>query len=287
MTKVRYRNPFRTVLAVIAIAMSNGLPAFASTPTTTSESNFPHLPSSYQIAQGLIGQCRQTNRSLLVYSQRSTTSTVIRTLPANTRVTLADNGLSGFIAINAPVAGFVEARYLTTCGDTTPPPPVTDNCRRVIVNELIIRRTPSGDAISTLRLNDRVTLTGQRQALPDPTAGTGINRSWVEISAPVAGWVSPGLAIPNTTSNLGYCTTSPPPVSRACTVVAPGGLITRNAPGGVLVSPGVGAGQTVTITGNRQTINNRVWLEISSPYRAWLSSGYVGNENNLSPNPCR
>lgn len=227
------------------------------------------------IAQTLVGQCRAAKQDIFIYSERSTNSTRIRALPLNAQVTLADNGAAGWIAVSAPATGFVQAADLKPCGSA---PPTSDLCRQLRV-ALNVRATPSatGNYISTLNAGQRVTL---RSAEERVVAG----RSWVEITAPTAGWVSSGVG---TERNIENCPGTPPVTGRACRVTYPLGLRTHQSPGGVAIAPGVGFNETVTITGERRVIGDRVWLQISRPANAWVSSGFVGNETNLTPNPCR
>jgi hypothetical protein len=101
--------------------------ATVATNTTTansiqqSESTSFQRQGNFQLAQGLVGQCRAATKRIFVYSQRSTTSQTVRTLAPNEQVTLADDGAAGWVAINSPEVGYVRASDLTTCQAVNPP----------------------------------------------------------------------------------------------------------------------------------------------------------------------
>ncbi|MBP0017753.1 MAG: SH3 domain-containing protein [Cyanobacteria bacterium SBLK] len=165
-------------------------------------------------SQSLAGQCRQSNRRLDVYSQPSVNpgSQTVGTLEANVQVILAGNGQQGWISIRQPVEGFVIARHLTKCTETptstpsqpsqpqpqpspSPVVPITPaltniregGCRLAIV-DLAIRSRPNaetGSEIGSVKKGSTATLTGNTSNDPD-------GRFWLQISAPVRGWISGG-----------------------------------------------------------------------------------------------
>lgn len=262
-----------SLLAIGAIASSNvALPSAMALETAPTS---PKTEESLQLAQ--IGQCRAAKRPIFIYAERSTTSRRVRALAVNEQVTLADNGANGWIAVNAPTTGFVQAADLKSCSSQQPSPPPSNLCRQLKV-ELNVRDNPNLNArvLRLLRAGQQVTLrTGQ-----EVTAADG--RVWVEISSPVAGWIStrPGPG----PSNLADCSGSsapPPPSPKTCQVIIPQGLRIWNSPTGSSIG-GLALNQALTLTGQRRVIGDRVWVEISSPTRAWISSGFVGNENNIS-----
>lgn len=275
---INYSGRIAALMTVGAIAVGDTLMAFAA---VNPEATNP-VPNQSQLAQGLIGQCRATNRAITVYSDRSTSSAVVGTLAINTSVTLSGNGLNGFIGISAPVTGFVQAAFLKACAGTTPP--TGNTCRRVITSEgVLIRSEPNRNAtqVGFASFNQQVTLTAD----PPQTSRDSEGRTWVAIAGPARGWLSNGFA---GASNLGQCsTTPPPPVGSTCTVRAANGLITRTSPTGAVAPPGLAFGQTVRTTGQRQVIGDRVWIQISAPYSAWVSTGFVNSETNFNPIPCR
>ncbi|HEY9675837.1 MAG TPA: SH3 domain-containing protein [Waterburya sp.] len=201
--------------------------ALPSTPTTKvtqkSQWNSPGGQDNYQLAQGLVGQCRAAKQRIFVYPERSTSSQSIRTLAENDGVILADTGVNGWIAISAPVAGYVQARDLTLCNSSTkrptpaptptptpaptpsptptPTPTPTssaNSCRKVIYppEGLAVRNTPvlSAPRIGGVYVGNTVKLANPRQSEKDSQG-----RTWVKISQPTSGWISSGF--PN--GNLG------------------------------------------------------------------------------------
>lgn len=202
------------VLAAMAIATTGmSTSALAETGSVSSQ-------GSVKLAQGsLAGQCRASKLSMPVYRAADTTSEAVRLLSANEQVTLADNRVNanGFIRISSPVEGYVQAVNLTSCSDTgsssgstsggttggTSSASSKDLCRRVVrpPQGLVIRREPTTASaqVGSLAYLARVTLT----TIP-ATVKQVDNRDWVEISAPVRGWVSNGLNS-EPKSNLAYC----------------------------------------------------------------------------------
>lgn len=202
------------VLAAMAIATTGmSTSALAKTSSVSSQ-------GSVKLAQGsLAGQCRASKLSMPVYRAADTTSEAVRLLSANEQVTLADNRVNanGFIRISSPVEGYVQAVNLTSCSDTgsssgstsggttggTSSASSKDLCRRVVrpPQGLVIRREPTTASaqVGSLAYLARVTLT----TIP-ATVKQVDNRDWVEISAPVRGWVSNGLNS-EPKSNLAYC----------------------------------------------------------------------------------
>lgn len=186
---------------VVAIAtMGISIPAFSAdpsptpTPTTTSQPAPPARSS-------LVGQCRAVNKKVSVYKQAAATSTVVSTLNAETKVTLADNGSGGFIGISSPVSGYLQTTNLKPCSGTTPPP-TGSTCRRVAQPlGLAIRRdaTPDSATVGGVANLERIDLTTNPATVKKGPDG----RNWVQIAKPVAGWVSNGF--PGGTSNLVLC----------------------------------------------------------------------------------
>ncbi|MEW6495511.1 MAG: SH3 domain-containing protein [Cyanobacteriota bacterium] len=199
------------VLAVIAIATTGmSYSAIAQTDITPSQ-------ASVKLAQAsLTGQCRATKLQMPVFSEANTTSEALQLLSPNAEVTLADNRVSnrGFIRINAPVEGYVQAVNLKPCSastgvsttDTTETPSTsstTDLCRRVArpPQGLVIRREPT---TASARLG-RVAYLGRVTLSANPASEKRDEvRKWVEISSPARGWVSNGL-LTEEESNLGFC----------------------------------------------------------------------------------
>lgn len=156
----------------------------------------------------LIGDCRQTNRQLDVFAMPGVEHQVDRVsvLDSRTQVTLTGWGANGWVEISAPVEGYAIARHLAMCpGDRRQTPVaaastsnVTDGECRVAIRDLAIRTRPTRPArtVGGVPGGTTMTLTGETQY-------DSINRrTWLEISAPKAGWVSGSVG---TASNLRSC----------------------------------------------------------------------------------
>jgi hypothetical protein len=187
------------VLTGIAIAITGmSTPAIANL-------NSPTSPGNLTLAQAsLVGQCRAAKKQIPVFTQADTTSEAIRLLSTDDRVTLGGNvDVNGFISISEPVSGYVQAINLKPCGSTSVTPPTKELCRQVIrpTQGLLIRREPTTTSaqVGSVAYLGRVTLTTS----PATTRKVN-NRDWVEISAPVRGWVSNGLDT-QPYSNLAFC----------------------------------------------------------------------------------
>jgi hypothetical protein len=149
--------------------------------------------SNSQVAQGLVGQCRVTAKSIFVYRERSTANP-IRALEGNERVSLAEaSGRDGWIAINSPVRGFVETRDLTGCSRGEAPTRQLNLCRQVTyrgIEGLAIRERPDSNSLRVGGAfnGERVTLSNPPEFRQD-TEG----REWARLTAPIAGWISNGF----------------------------------------------------------------------------------------------
>ena len=206
-------------VAILALGLSSvaylNAPSTAVTDTTTAKVtqksvfNSSESQTNFRLAQVLVGQCRAAKQRIFVYPERSTSSQSIRTLAPNEQVTLADTGAGGWIAISAPIAGYVRASDLKPCpGGTRPPetqPPSQEGsqggpnvCRKVISppEGLAVRNTPaiSAPRISGVYVGNTVKLVSPRESQKDSQG-----RTWVKIMAPSTGWISSGY--PN--GNLG------------------------------------------------------------------------------------
>jgi hypothetical protein len=204
-TMNRWGKPIN-LLAVIAIATTGmSTSALAGTDITTSQ-------GSWKLAQAAsVGQCRAAKVQIPVFKLADVTSEAIRLLSPDEQVTLAANSVdtNGFISISTPVVGFVQAANLKPCGSSSSGSTGTTSstpkelCRRVVrpPQGLLIRREPSTSAaqVGSVYYLRKVTLTTN-----PATVKQADNRDWVEIAAPVKGWVSNGLES-EPRSNLAYC----------------------------------------------------------------------------------
>jgi hypothetical protein len=196
-------------LLVFGISTLGGLNAPATASSNTPSSQTSLQQGNLQLAQGLVGECRATKRRIFVYTDRALSSKTVRTLEPNTEVTLAGNGLGGWIGISAPETGYVEAKDLKSCSDTSSnPQPTTPSssaslCRVVTQAQgLSIRKGANGSSarVGGVDVGNRVTL----KVNPPKWTSDDTGRAWVEITAPTAGWVSYGYPSKKAT-NLGPC----------------------------------------------------------------------------------
>lgn len=207
--------PWGKSVAIVALGLSSvaylNAPSTAVTHSTLanvaqkSEFNLSGRQSNFQLAQGLVGQCRAAKQRIFVYSQRSTTSQTVRTIAPNEQVTLADNGAAGWVAISSPEPGYIRVSELTTCQAANRPTPnpapnpapnqTSSLCRIVTYNGpeggLAIRSQADRNAprVNGVKLGDRVTL----RTSPPPRNLDKDGRDWVEVTAPSRGWISNGF----------------------------------------------------------------------------------------------
>jgi hypothetical protein len=212
-------------LGVAAISVvGNFAPVFAA----TTEASLETLPAdSPLLAQAAPDRCRRSvvTEGLNIRAQPSLTAAVIglvgylqtvnlSTLPAtvNTvaginwvQITLS-NGATGWIANGAPGTGG-NVLPCTTVVNPTPTTPITPTpvtpagtCRLVrspIGGGLAIRATPGGNLVGGVANRQTITLANP------PATRVVSGRQWLQITAPVNGWVSNGQ--PGSSGNLGNC----------------------------------------------------------------------------------
>ena len=157
-----------------------------------------------QLTQRLLGACRAAARPTFIYQERSTANR-IRALQANERVILAEErGRNGWIAINSPISGFVQAKDLKLCSESTTSSSSGQNlCRQVIyrgIEGVAVRQRPNLDSpqVDTVFLGDQVTLSNPPEFITD---GTG--REWTRLAIP-SGWMTNGIPALGDI-NLGAC----------------------------------------------------------------------------------
>lgn len=152
-----------------------------------------------------IGQCRQANRALDIYSMPSIEhgSERVTVLAPNTRLTLTGWGGYGWVQINSPVEGYAIVRHLKHCGGNPVTAPLatsstTGNNCRVALRDLAIRDRPTKLAtpVGGVARGTAMTLTGSNQL--DSVTG----RIWLEVSEPATGWISGGVS---GASNVRFC----------------------------------------------------------------------------------
>ncbi|WP_143780385.1 hypothetical protein [Leptolyngbya sp. 'hensonii'] len=133
------------------------------------------------------GQCRSLRKAAFIYRGRSFESGTLMRLDPDQVVTLAENTpVNGFIAIDNPEVGYIQAANLKPCNSTTPGNGSgVGLCRKIAAKEgLEIWMQPnSKDFLARLPYKSLVYLTEPPVVRQD----TG-DRIWVKLASPVPGW---------------------------------------------------------------------------------------------------
>jgi hypothetical protein len=217
-------NSDRKILVAIAALSAVGFaaPASANPNASDAQTQQAAIPNSVLVAQAQ-DLCRKVGNppdGLIIRSNPSTTSAQVGGVGKGSTVTLttapptvrSDAAKRKWVEISAPKAGWIsngfpgDSGHLVMCSGAKPPvppqPPTGSTCRRVIrPNEgLLIRSDANMGArvLGGVALGQRVTLTND----PATTKKDSQGRSWIQISAPTAGWISNGFG---TTNNTGAC----------------------------------------------------------------------------------
>jgi uncharacterized protein YgiM (DUF1202 family) len=171
-----------TAPMVAAIAF---IPAFAATPTPnqTRQSALENGTSShraeFQLAQ-VTDACRQVSveGGLYVRAEPTVYSEALGTVTYGRNVTVETPQGDGWVAVSAPIPGYMYSQYLSPCDPIAIAP---EDCREVTARGgLLVREEPSIDAdvVGTIANGRNVTLSG---------AAAG---GWVPIQVPLEGYVS-------------------------------------------------------------------------------------------------
>jgi hypothetical protein len=265
-------------------------PIFATGTTTVNPNGetSTELPSNLQrgtlqLAQ-LTGTCRRINRAVPVYESASLTSTIVANLPGGSIVRLAANtGTNGLIQIDSPVNGYLETRNLTPqvpcpgSGNPDPNPPggLTGTCRRLNYTAPVRKEASfTSPVVTTLSVGTVVRL----------AANSGTN-GFILIDSPANGYVEARNLSPRVPCPGGGDPTPPPDRCRQV-LNPPEGLVIRREPNTAsAIVGGVAQSARVTLTTNPPTRRTdgagRVWIEIESPSRGWVSNGFPNNPSNL------
>lgn len=265
--------------------------------------------------------CRQTNTEIGVYTEPSLDSSTRGTLSRSQLVRLERRTENGWARIIAPVAGWVQSRYLSpsvgcaeldadnTQSSITNLPPIA--CEVLSPDGLTVRDRPGGSYLSTLPPNPAaIRFTGETQT----TQEGNLTRRWFRISSPTAGWISSGIvngdsnlggrsclralerivAAANSGSSSGTLTPTPPttpslnPIAATCQVLSSDGLVVRSRPevsSRTYLATIPPAQQNFRFTGEtrivEETNGNRRWAKISAPNEGWITLGLEGGEPTL------
>ncbi len=293
-----YRNT-AIVAAMTIAATAAPLSAWANpTAPSTAEMSQASPSDSALLLAAAAGECRRSNiDNLGIYSGRAnTTGTRVGIVRRDGVVRLSESGSGGWIGVDYPQTGFVQAQYLY---NTTCPPnliaaidPADPLCRQVSrpPEGLAIRRSPSTSSaqIDGVGVGERVLVTNN----PPTTSKDAAGRTWVQISRPSAGWVSNGFSNP---TNLSNCSTQnpppPPPPSRCRRVINPpeGLIIRREANTGSAIVGQLSLYQRMTLTTAPPTTSKdsagRTWVQIEAPAQGWVSNGLTSGQSNIGTCP--
>ncbi|MDX2213792.1 MAG: hypothetical protein SFY66_10955 [Oculatellaceae cyanobacterium bins.114] len=164
------------------------------------------ITSPVEVAQSLVGQCRQTLRVERVYGSADLAAVRVTDIQAGTPVTLANEPNRpnfGWVQISTPIGGYIQTAFLVPCRAVpntvpfnNPPsnsPAVGSTCGIVTAQfPLTIRRAPNTAAAATDALlfpGDGFRIVGRPQVQAQPASENG--RIWVEIDRfGVTGWVA-------------------------------------------------------------------------------------------------
>lgn len=167
-----------------------------------------------QIQRELTGECRQVNDDIVnIYGSRSESSEIVMGLSRGDQVILGEaDSLGGWIAVQLPNQGFVQARYLTDCGrelssekpDLNAPNTLCVNYRVDSTIGLNVYTLPHPDAEE----RDRVYPAERISVVGSPRFSEDTQTEWLRINHPIDGWIengNPDTRVFNTTlcSELG------------------------------------------------------------------------------------
>ncbi len=216
-TKSQWGQRMALLSSAVLAAGSLNLPAQAGVENSAVNNN----DGSVEIAQASL--CRRVNvkQGLTVRAAANSNSAVVGGVELNRQVTLVEGfrNISGpdgrvWVEISAPVRGFVSAGYpnslnnLVNCNNTSAAQPATQPTaqptaqpaattanlcrqvdRRAAPQGLLVRAdaTPASALRGSVPTGGKVTLVSGYQLVRDKSGAT---RNWVQITAPVAGFVS-------------------------------------------------------------------------------------------------
>ncbi|MEQ8958822.1 MAG: SH3 domain-containing protein [Coleofasciculus sp. C2-GNP5-27] len=168
-------------------------------PKVASANQLPSVQGSddYQIAQ--MNDCREVDVNTMLNIRQQPNGRVVGALEDAQTVNIIGEPEDGWVQIDAPMDGYVAARYLEYCTGAVPPSQTTpttpgsegvstvpgSNCREVVAPNISVRSQPNGEVIGTLDENQTVYIANEG------------NNGWVPIERPMNGYVN--------ADNLGYC----------------------------------------------------------------------------------
>ncbi|NEO72446.1 SH3 domain-containing protein [Moorena sp. SIO3H5] len=285
MTTIRHWSRFLPLLALVLSSLG-GVGARATViPSTNSGNSIPsatptqaQTQGKFKLAQGFMGECRAAAESMFIYKQRSTSNPMIALEP-DEQVILAEDKVSkdGWIAINSPIPGFVQAKYLKRCGEGGVRPNRAQSLCRQAAKSMFIYKQPSIEPIRTLEPNEEVILAGNNPS----------KNGWIAINSPMPGFVR--------AKDLKFCqqtvrvsTNQRQSLCREVIYKGNDGIAVRRRPDINSYRLGlVSNGVKVTLV-NRPPqeqffldFQRREWARITYPVNGWMSNGFpdTGEQN--------
>ena len=237
-------------LSLVVGTLGSQIPATSSITSSANNITQASETTPFQLAQGLVGQCRQTGRVERVYTSANVTAARVADLPRGTRVTLAgpvNQPEPGWIQISAPNSGYILASFLQTCAATATPTPRPT-------------ASPSPRPTATPTPRPTVSPTPRPSPSPQPTA--------TPTPRPTASPTPRPSPSP-----------SPQPTTQACGIVTRTELALKSSPSTEAgsVGRGLSVGQGFAIIGGPRTQSQpeaqrgRVWVQIRrSGVTGWL-----------------
>jgi hypothetical protein len=174
----------------------------------------------------------------------------------------------------------------------------SDLCRKILTPpeglNIRAKATSTSAIVGGVGKGETVTLTTS----PATTQKEG-SRTWVQISAPAAGWISNGVMSPG---HLIMCGTTPAPKPEPKPEPKPTGSRCRrviNPPEGLVIKSdasrssstvgGLALGEKMTLSNDPATTKKdgegRTWMQIESPQAGWVSNGFGGGKGNVGMCP--
>lgn len=197
--------------SIAPAAYANDAEILLSNQATANETTLSQNPATADLCRRIVSP----PEGLVIRANPSTAAATVGgvargqtiTLTTSPATTSKDTAGRTWVQISAPARGWISnglpgsGGHIVVCsGDQPPPPP--NRCRRVLnpPEGLAIRSQASKTAnrVGGVGLYERMTLTTS----PATTSRDSEGRTWVQIEAPAAGWISNGLG---GGGNIGVC----------------------------------------------------------------------------------
>lgn len=208
-----------------------------------------------------VTNCREAKRSDLIIRDEPGGQEIGR-LREGENIYIANEGRNGWVPIERPGSGYVEAKDLSTCGEADIvseavereglSTPSVNDCRETNVSSVTLRDQPQGEVIGTLDRGEKVYIQDNSE------------NGWVEVQYPVSGYV--------TSANLSYCNTIGQtfPTSSCREVNVGTRLNVRSQPDGEIIGS----------LENKQEISIRNrgengWVPVFAPVEGYVSANYL------------